>query len=165
MNQARAAQTPDAATSQQKGQFLYLVKTAALTIQQFAEPTLSVLGVTVTQYEILALVRANAGTSIAALARHLGTSRQSAGEQVKMLEAKGFLFSVPNSMRPRSVSLSLSLAGTSMLEQADLLVEAAERRVMKSIAASDQATTRRVMRQLIAECRDAAAAFVQAPTR
>ena len=139
-----------------KGKVLYLIKSVNLGIQLIADPLLRDVSLTVTQYELLAIVRANDGLANADIARDLGISPQSVGEQVSVLERKGFLVRQKGLDNRKIRRLALTPSALAVMESADDVVDQLQQRLLAGLNKADEARMVAALKHLRTSCRELA---------
>lgn len=103
---------------------------------------------TAAQYTMLSLVRRLSPTTSAQLARWLRVSAQSAGEMLKLLEARGFVQRAASEENRRIVLLSLTPSGRRVVQRADELVAAAEEHFFSALSPRERAVFDRMVQRL-----------------
>ena len=113
----------------------YLIRQAQLWVFQDFNATLAPLELRPAQYSTLAVVRDNPGLSQMALSQVVGIIPSGLIPLLDGLESRGLLQRRPSVSDRRSHALFLTMSGQQFLEQADVLVQEHETRLIKKVGA------------------------------
>jgi DNA-binding MarR family transcriptional regulator len=119
------------------------------------------LALTPAQFGVLTILHAHPGLGQSSLARALGFDKVTVLRVLRGLESRGLLARSPAPGNKRNVSVALTAAGASMLEQAQRPAERAYKRLLAPLEKSRQLQLIELLQQLTGELEDdARAAFV-----
>lgn len=96
------------------------------------------VALTPAQFGVLTVLRASPGLDQSSLARALGFDKVTMLRVLRGLEARGLVERAPAPANRRNLSISLSAAGTALLEAAEQPAELAYRRLMAPLTAEQQ---------------------------
>jgi DNA-binding MarR family transcriptional regulator len=137
----------------------YLLRQAQLANLQQLDAVVQAHGLTPAQYIVLSVVKEHRdGTSSAMLARRLGVTPQSSHEIVAGLERRKLVKRIGVGRTRRMLKITLSAAGTALLQECDAAVEAFECRFFGSWSRDEQRLARGLLERLIRDTRERAAA-------
>ncbi|MFD1714184.1 MarR family winged helix-turn-helix transcriptional regulator [Amnibacterium flavum] len=116
----------------------YTLKQAATAENVAMDSELRPLGLTVSQYSCLELLRQNPGTSNAELARGAFVTRQSMNEVLRGLQERGLVARADTVAQGRARPAELTPAGQSLVVEASRAVARVEQRMISSLSESDR---------------------------
>ena len=115
----------------------YVLKQAQSLLHLRMDEALRPLGLTVSQYSCLHHLRREPGISAAALARATFVTRQSMNAMLQQLIDRGLVARVAHAESGRALPTRLTDEGTEVLETAQHLVDAVERRMLGGLSAAE----------------------------
>jgi DNA-binding MarR family transcriptional regulator len=119
------------------------------------------VGLTPAQFGVLTVLRASPGLDQSSLARALGFDKVTMLRVLRGLEGRGLVARAPAPANRRNLSISLSAAGASLLQEAEKPAEQAYHRLMAPLNPEQQATLVELLQLLTNGLEDhARAAFV-----
>lgn len=124
----------------------YLVKQTAVALRAAMEAVLRPLGLTVTQYSCLELLRQRPGLSGSELARGVFVTRQSMHVLLQSLEREGLVTRPDQAPVGRTLPAVLTGAGRGRLEAASRAVQQVERSMHDGLDDAQQVELRRMLR-------------------
>lgn len=127
----------------------YLLKEASSTLRAAMEAALRPLGMTITHYSCLELLAQRPGLSNSELARGTFVTRQSMNVLLRSLERDGFVTRPAQAPVGKALPTSLTPVGRRSLARATTAVRAIERQMLAGVSDQDQATTRRVLSNIV----------------
>jgi DNA-binding MarR family transcriptional regulator len=128
----------------------FLVRHAWLSMRSAVATALAEHDLSVQQYGTLLILAQHPGSTIAELAREVGTTRQSANELLTGMERAGLLERRANPTDRRSQQLYLTDGGRQRLADATPVVRAVERELEAGFTPADQATARAWLQRMVA---------------
>jgi DNA-binding MarR family transcriptional regulator len=114
----------------------YVLKQAAAALRNAMDAALRPLGLTVSQYACLELLRQRPGLSAAELARGVFVTRQSMHSVLQGLEDRGLLTRPATAPQGRALPTQLTDDGAYLLTKASQVVAAVERRMLDALPAA-----------------------------
>jgi DNA-binding MarR family transcriptional regulator len=119
------------------------------------------VGLTPAQFGVMSVLQASPGLDQASLARALGFDKVTVLRVLRGLETRGFIVRTPAAINRRSLAISLSVAGRTLLLQAQEPVERAYQRLMAPLNDDQKVQLISLLQILTADLEsDARAAFV-----
>ena len=119
------------------------------------------LGLTPAQFGVLTVLQAHPGMGQSSLARALGFDKVTVLRVLRGLEARGLVARVPAEDNKRNISVTLTLEGADVLQQAQKPAEKAYKRLMAPLDKNQQEQLLELLQLLTGELEDEArAAFV-----
>ncbi len=128
----------------------YWVKLAFMTMRREIEASFRKSGMTVTQWRALGVLLNEPGATHSDLMRHLEIEAPSVTSLVDGMERKGWVKRTRSTEDARVKRLTLTAQGRRLIEDAHEAMAPIEERMAATLAASEQATLRRLLRTLIA---------------
>lgn len=122
------------------------------------------VGLTPAQFGVLTVVRANPGLDQSSLARALGFDKVTVLRVIRGLETRGLVSRVTSPLSKRHLSISLSPAGTQLLQDAQKPVEQAYNRLMGPLDEAQQARLLELLQLLTTGLEDSARAVFVPPS-
>jgi DNA-binding MarR family transcriptional regulator len=126
----------------------YVLKQAQSLLRVRMEEELASLGLTVSQYSCLHMLKREPGSSAADLARGTFVTRQSMNSMLQLLLERGLVqrAAVENG---RALPTSLTSAGADALDAAQTRVDAVEQRMLSGLEQSDRAALLRTLTECV----------------
>ncbi|WP_018150964.1 MarR family winged helix-turn-helix transcriptional regulator [Leeia oryzae] len=127
----------------------YLIGRADHMLSRILRNRLKSKRLTTSQYTMLSILNTHGQTSNAKLAERSLMTPQSANEQVKNMEAEGWIQRAPDQSHGRIINLALTETGTGLLEDCDELVSELEAKMLSHFEPQDKEQMQRLLRLLI----------------
>jgi DNA-binding MarR family transcriptional regulator len=126
----------------------FLVRHAWLSMRSVVAGALAEYGLSVAQYASLLLLEETPGMSVADVARHVSSSRQSATEMLGGLERAGLIERRQHPSDRRAQQIFVTLAGRERLRTAGPAVKEVESQLEEGFSAHDRAAVRTWLRRM-----------------
>jgi DNA-binding MarR family transcriptional regulator len=127
----------------------YLLKQAQSLLRLRMEEALKPLGLTVSQYSCLHLLRREPGMSAAALARGTFMTRQSMNSMLQLLLDRGLVGRPDRAESGRALPTELTPSGRDSLDAAEIRVDDIERRMLSRLTRSENDALARVLSECV----------------
>lgn len=127
----------------------YLLKQAQSLLRLRMEEALKPLGLTVSQYSCLHLLRREPGISAAALARGTFMTRQSMNSMLQLLLDRGLVGRPDRAESGRALPTELTPSGRDSLDAAEIRVDDIERRMLSRLTRSENDALARVLSECV----------------
>lgn len=137
------------------GVLTFLLRQTWLSMRAVVENELVEFGLTVPQFATLLMLEDHPDFTVAEVARHVGSTRQSANEMVAGLEADGLLVRSPHPTDGRKHTLTLTAQGREKVELALPAVRAREEVLEASLPDGQREAVRSWMLGIAAACQQA----------
>jgi DNA-binding MarR family transcriptional regulator len=125
------------------------VKLAFITMRREMEASLRKSGMTITQWRALGVILHEPGATHSDLMRHLEIEAPSVTSLVNGMERKGWVKRTRSTADARVKRLSLTARGRRMIEEAEEAMGPIEERMAGTLSASDLATLKRLLHDMI----------------
>lgn len=127
----------------------YLIGRLDQVLNKHLRDALAPLGLTVQQYTALSVFRSVDSLSNAQLAERTMVSPQSANELVKTLEGKGWIQRRPDESHGKIIRISLTPAGTDVLNRCDVHVSEIEAAMFPGMSAEERQNLHEQLRSAV----------------
>ena len=127
----------------------YLVKWVERGLRLRLDLALDPHGVTTPEYTALSVLREREGLSSAQLARRVFVTAQAMNQLVIRLERRGLIARAPSENHAKTMSMSLTPKGRSLLAACDRATLPIEERALSELSRSDAAALRRALSMLV----------------
>jgi DNA-binding MarR family transcriptional regulator len=126
-------------TAAESTRLLYAIARLERATRRELERGLQPLGLTVSQYTALSVLRSRSGLSSAQLARRSYVSPQAMNELIAALDAKGLITRRPSPSHQRILQATLTPRGRQVARRGDKVVDQVEDVMLDGVAAADRA--------------------------
>lgn len=129
----------------------YLLKRVELLVRGRLESALKDLGITTGQYAALSLLAKMPETSSAKLARSIGVTPQTITETILAFEQRGLISREQSAEHKRIMKITLTGAGTQLLETCESRVSQTERNLFQSLDADQMEGLRTALQAVLTD--------------
>lgn len=137
------------------GVLSFLIRHTWLSMRAVVEDELAEFGLSVAQFATLLMIDDEPDLTVAEVARHVGSTRQSANEMVAGLEAEGLVSRTPHPTDGRKHTLALTASGQEKVGLALPAVQAREEALEAAVPAGQREAVRAWMLAISAACQKA----------
>jgi DNA-binding MarR family transcriptional regulator len=137
------------------GVLTFLLRQTWLSMRAVVEDELVEFGLTVPQFATLLMLEDHPDFTVAEVARHVGSTRQSANEMIAGLEAEGLVSRSPHPTDGRKQTLTLTGRGREKVELALPAVTAREEALEAALPPGQREAVRAWMLGIAAACQEA----------